>query len=114
MSACDPAEMGVAVSTKYIEAAKEYSTLMWKRSFGGLRLNDKALAILLAETPEITEIRKVSAKEADEKRKLKKALGDTVRRIIEMAFTGDENIESAILALNNITATLAAKKQKIE
>ena len=66
--------MGVAVSTKYIEAAKEYSELMWKRSFGGLRFNDKALAILLAKTLEITEMRKVSAKEADEKKRLKRAL----------------------------------------
>ena len=116
LAACNPADMGVTVSTKYIEKAKEYSALMWNRSFGGLRLNDKALAILQAETPEITEIRKVSVKEADEKKKkkLKRALWDTVRRINEMAFDGDENIESAILAVNNITAALEAKKQKTE
>ena len=106
----EPHELGASVSSRYIEAANEYSMRMWRRSFQDLRLNDKALALYYCDAPEETIIPGTVAQEDSlQSQNLRLAIG----RLNELANQGhvpETDLQAGIESLNTIMADMKRRR----
>ena len=107
----EPYELGASVSSRYIEAAKEYSMFMWRRSFGSLRLNDKALALYYCPAPAETLIPGPVAEDDSSKRvNIRLAIGRLNALVEQDGHVPESEVQASIDSLNDIMADIKRRR----
>lgn len=119
--ACDPADLGITVSTKLLEQADKFSRKLWRRPFQSLILNDRAFALHCTQMPPIPEVSKRTSWESARRAELKRTLRQTVEHINKLSATGDDNheaIKELLTSFNDLARSSqvlhAYKRQRVD
>ena len=106
-------ELGRTITSRYIQAAREYALSEWKREFDSLILNDKVLAIYCCDAPDLST---PCATAADDNSKLSQLL-KAIQPITELVQRGDfdmDKISDASEGLREVVSEIITKNKKCD